>query len=86
MFAYSTYHKIMQDINIRLKKIIGQISAIMKMTDEKQDCEKIITQFQAVKAAFNSAYSESLDISLQQCLKDKDIVNMKKILKLIAKK
>ncbi len=76
----------MQDINTRLKKVIGQLTGIMKMIDEKQDCEKIIIQFQAVKAALNSAFSESLNANLEKCLQKKDSKSMKKILKLISKK
>ena len=76
----------MQDINIRLKKIIGQLNGIMKMMDDKQDCEKIITQFQAAKAALNSAFTEILNANLEQCLQKKDSKNMKNILKLISKK
>jgi DNA-binding FrmR family transcriptional regulator len=76
----------MQDTIIRLKKVIGQISGIIKMTEEKQDCEKIITQFQAAKAALESAFAESLNTNLEQCMQKKDSKNMKSILKLISKK
>lgn len=75
----------MQDINIRLKKIIGQLTGIMKMTDEKQDCEKIIIQFQAAKAALDSAFAENLNANLEKCLQKKDSKNMKNILNLISK-
>jgi len=75
----------MKDINVRLKKIIGQLTGITKMIDENQDCEKIIIQFQAVKAALDSAFSESLSLNLEECLSKKDSGKMKKILKLIIK-
>jgi len=76
----------MQDINNRLKKVIGQLTGIMKMIDEQQDCEKIIIQFQAAKAALDSAFSESLNTNLEKCLQKKDSKNIKNILKLISKK
>jgi len=76
----------MNSINARLKKIIGQINGITKMIDQKQDCEKIITQFQASKAAIESAYAEILAQNLQTCLKNKNNMQMNKILKLISKK
>ncbi len=76
----------MQDTNIRLKKIIGQLTGIMKMLDEKQDCEKIIIQFQAAKAALDSAFAENLNINLEECLLKEDSKNMKNILKLLSKK
>jgi DNA-binding FrmR family transcriptional regulator len=76
----------MQDINNRLKKVIGQLTGIMKMIDEQQDCEKIIIQFQAAKAALDSAFFESLNTNLEKCLQKKDSKNIKNILKLISKK
>jgi DNA-binding FrmR family transcriptional regulator len=76
----------MNNINARLKKIAGQINGIIKMIDEDQDCEKIITQFQASKAAIDSAYAEVLSQNLQSCLKSKNSEQMSKIVKLITKK
>lgn len=70
----------------RLKKIIGQLNGIIKMIEEEKDCEKIIVQFQASKAALESAFSESLNKNLERCLKTKDTTQMKHLLKLIAKR
>lgn len=75
-----------QKIQIRLKKVIGQITGVMKMIEEKQDCEKIIIQFQAAKSALDSAFCESLSLNLEKCLLTKDAEGMKKIVKLISKK
>ena len=77
---------IMKNIQKRLNKVIGQISGINKMIEEKQDCEKIIVQFQAAKAALESAFSESLSKNLEKCIQKKDSKNIKNILKLISKK
>lgn len=74
----------MQDINIRLKKIIGQLSSIDKMIDENQNCDQIIIQFLAVKGALNSAFSKVLEVNLENCLQNKDEKSIKKILKLIS--
>ena len=74
----------MKNIQIRLKKISGQISGLSKMIEEGQDCEKIIIQFQAAKAALDSAFSEVLNLNLEICLKGKDSDTMAKILKLIS--
>ncbi|MDF1497660.1 MAG: metal-sensitive transcriptional regulator [Patescibacteria group bacterium] len=76
----------MNQVNARLKKIAGQINGIMKMIDEGEDCEKIIIQFQASKAAIDSAYAEILSENLQICLKSKNSAQMNKIVKLITKK
>ena len=76
----------MEQINLRLKKIIGQLNAIIKMNETEQDCEKIIIQFQAVKAAIDSAFSETLNVNLENCLMKKNYTSMKNIIKLISKK
>ncbi len=69
-----------------MKRVIGQLNGIMKMMEEGQDCEKIIIQFQAAKAALDSAFSESLNENLQRCLQGKDPEKIEKIVKLLSKK
>lgn len=77
----------MNKINVRLRKIIGQLNGLIKLIDGKEDdCEKIIIQFQASKAALSSAFSEILNEHLEYCLNNKDEIQMRKIIKLIAKK
>jgi DNA-binding FrmR family transcriptional regulator len=76
----------MSNTSTRLKRVIGQLNGIVKMMEEKQDCEKIIIQFQAAKAALDSAFAESLNTNLENCLTQKDSEKMKKIIKLISKK
>lgn len=75
----------MSDINLRLKKVVGQLNGLLKMIDEKQDCAKIIIQFQAAKAALENAFSLTLSENLSQCLRTQDDANLKKILHIIAK-
>ena len=75
----------MQDLNARLKRVIGQLGGIMRMMDEGRDCEKIIVQFQAAKAALDSAFAEALNRNLENCLKCGDPEKMKRIIKLLAK-
>lgn len=75
----------MSGINSRLKRITGQVNGLIKMIDDRQDCEKIITQFQATKAAFDSAYAELLQQNLETCIKSKNSSQMNKIVKLISK-
>ena len=68
----------------RLKLIIGQLNWLIKMMEKKDDCWKIIIQFQAAKAALDSAFWEVLSWSVDNCLKEKNPEDLKKILKLIA--
>lgn len=76
----------MKDIITRLKKINGQISGLIKMLEENQDCEKVLIQFQAAKSALDSAYSESLNKNFEKCLSNKEPEKMKKLIKLISKR
>jgi len=77
----------MQNINLdlRLKKVIGQLNGIKKMLVEGQNCEKTTIQFQAAQAALSSVFAEYLNSSLCSCMTNKDPIQIKKILKLIAK-
>jgi DNA-binding FrmR family transcriptional regulator len=77
---------IMQNIITRLKRVKGQIDGLVRMIEREESCEKIIVQFQAAKAALDSAFSASLNQNLAKCLKEDDSVNMEKIVKLISKK
>lgn len=76
----------MNDVNLRLKKVIGQLNGIMRMMEDGEDCEKIIIQFQAAKAALNRAFSQALNENLDKCLRKKDKDGMKNIVELITKK
>ena len=76
----------MQAIETRLKKVIGQISGIIKMMEKEQDCEKVVIQFLAAKAALDSAFLEVLNQNLTKCVQGKDTKNMKNILKHLSKR
>lgn len=54
--------------------------------EEEKDCEKVIIQFQAAKAALDSAFSEALNENLESCLANNDSEKMQKIIKLLSKK
>ena len=70
---------------LRLKKIIGQINGVIKMMENAEDCEKTIIQYQAIKSAVESAFSEFLHNNLEKCLLHKDQTKLEKIVKLISK-
>ena len=62
----------MQKILSRLKKVHGQIGALINMIENENDCEKITVQFQASKAALSGAFSVFLSENLDRCIKRKD--------------
>ena len=76
----------MDDIVLRLKKVNGQIQGLIRMMESRENCDKVIVQFQAAKAALDKTYSLVLNSSLQECLSQHDSENIEKILKLISRK
>jgi CsoR family transcriptional regulator, copper-sensing transcriptional repressor len=76
----------MDDVILRLKKVSGQIQGLIKMIEREEECEKVVTQFQAAKAALDNTFSLVLNRNLQHCLNRQDSESVEKILKLISKK
>ncbi len=75
----------MDDVIVRLKKVAGQVEALVRMIEGSQGCDKVIIQFQAAKAALEKTYSLVLDRSLKECMSRNDSENVGRILKLISK-
>lgn len=75
----------MDDVTARLKKVAGQVEALVRMIESGEGCEKVIIQFQAAKAALERTYSLVLDRSLKECMSQNDSENVGRILKLISK-
>jgi DNA-binding FrmR family transcriptional regulator len=69
----------------RINRLIGQLEGIKKMTEEKRDCQEVIVQFQAVKSALSSLYSDFLNENLEKCFQKKDLELMNKIVKQVSK-
>ena len=70
----------------KLNKIAGQVTGLGRMVEVDEDCEKIIIQFQAVKGALNSVFSDVLNDNLDRCLRGDRSEELKNILKEITKK
>jgi DNA-binding FrmR family transcriptional regulator len=70
----------------KLNKIAGQIFGLARMIEGDDNCEKIIVQFQAVKGALDSVFSDVLQANLQKCLKKKGSKELNSILKQIIKR
>lgn len=77
----------LNDIEIRLKKIEGQIKGIYKIIKDKRDCEDIILQIIAVKSALNSLAVKLLDEHIKSCIEPSfnDYNIMKNFINLIDK-
>ena len=74
-----------QDVIVRLKKVSGQVEGLIKMLEREDECMRIITQFQAAKAALDSTFSLVLHRNLRECLSRDNTESMERILKLISK-
>jgi DNA-binding FrmR family transcriptional regulator len=75
----------MDDVIVRLKKVSGQIQGLIRMIEGQEECEKVVTQFQAAKAALDNTFSLVLNRNLQNCLNKQDAQSVEKIIKLISK-
>ena len=58
------------NLHRRLKKIIGQVTAIDKMIDEDVPCEDILLQIHAAKRALHKAGQIILEGHLQHCVRE----------------
>jgi DNA-binding FrmR family transcriptional regulator len=76
----------MEDVILRLKKVNGQIQGLIRMIESEEECEKIVTQFQAAKAALDNTFSLVLNRNLKKCLSRQDSESVERIIKLISKK
>lgn len=74
-----------QDVIVRLKKVSGQVEGLIKMLEREDECMRIITQFQAAKAALDSTFSLVLHRNLRECVSRDNTESMERILKLISK-
>ncbi|TLU82177.1 MAG: metal-sensitive transcriptional regulator [Chlorobium sp.] len=76
----------MEDVILRLKKVGGQVEGLIRMIEKGEECSKIITQFQAAKAALDNTFSLVLDRNLRECMSRNDSKSIETIIKLIARK
>ena len=58
------------NIQLRIKKIQGQLNAISKMVEEDDPCEDILIQINAAKSAMHKVGKVVLEGHIQRCVKD----------------
>lgn len=54
----------------RIKRAHGQLAGVLRMLEEGQDCEAVVTQLAAVSKALDRAGFAIVATGLQQCLAD----------------
>ena len=65
--------KCMEDVTslqLRLKKVVGQLNGIQKMLAEDVPCEDILTQLNAVNGALHKISFMVLDGHLRHCVRE----------------
>ena len=58
------------NIQLRIKKIQGQLNAISKMVEEDVPCEDILAQINAAKSALHRAGQVVLEGHIRHCVRD----------------
>ncbi len=59
-----------ENLHRRMKKIMGQLTAIDKMIDEDIPCEDILIQINATKSALHKVGQVVLEGHLNHCVRD----------------
>jgi len=57
-----------QQIQVRLRRVEGQIRGIQRMIDQDRDCEAIVTQLMAARAALDRASLHIMTHTIESCL------------------
>lgn len=60
------------DITRRLKRVEGQIRGLQRMVEDERDCEAILTQLMAARAALDGVGMLILDEFVARCLQTTD--------------
>ena len=61
--------KAVAEITTRLRRVEGQIRGIQRMIEDERDCEDIITQLMAARAALDKAGLLIVSSHLKHCLR-----------------
>lgn len=56
-----------EEITKRLRRVEGQVRGLQRMVEEARDCEEILTQLMAARAALDRAGLLILDMFVEKC-------------------
>ncbi|MBU1041377.1 MAG: metal-sensitive transcriptional regulator [Proteobacteria bacterium] len=78
-----------KDVAARMKRIEGQVRGIQRMIEEGKECEDILVQVRAVRAALRSATEQIMRRYLMRCqeqasTKGNPVDQYEKLVKLIS--
>jgi CsoR family transcriptional regulator, copper-sensing transcriptional repressor len=61
-----------EELLARLRRVEGQIRGVQRMIEENRDCEAVVTQLMAARAALDRASVLIVDHHLAECLLGED--------------
>ncbi|MCZ7571068.1 MAG: metal-sensing transcriptional repressor [Ardenticatenaceae bacterium] len=59
-----------KDLDRRLARIEGHVSAVRRMLAEHRDCESLLVQMAAVRAAMSQVISKTLEGHIETCVNE----------------
>jgi len=62
--------ELVANLMARLNRIEGHVRGVKRMLEEKDDCESILVQTSAIRAALNQVIIKLLDGHMQTCVAD----------------
>jgi DNA-binding FrmR family transcriptional regulator len=62
-----------EEITNRLKRVEGQVRGLQRMVEEQRDCEAILTQLMAARAALDRVGLLITDNFVQECITTADV-------------
>jgi DNA-binding FrmR family transcriptional regulator len=62
--------ELVQNLQNRLNRIEGHVRGVKRMLEDKEDCESILVQTSAIKAALNQVIIKLLEGHMETCVTD----------------
>ena len=62
--------ELVDNLQIRLNRIEGHVRGVKHMLEDKEDCESILVQTSAIKAALNQVIIKLLEGHMETCVTD----------------
>ncbi|MEQ6390246.1 metal-sensitive transcriptional regulator [Bacillaceae bacterium S4-13-58] len=59
-----------KNVIIRLKRIEGQITGILKMMEQEKSCQEVVNQLSAVRSAVDRTKATIVSVNLQNCVRE----------------
>lgn len=64
--------EVVNNLQVRLRRVSGQVLGVERMLDEGRECKDIINQLAAARKALDQVGFKLLAAGLKSCLKDED--------------